>query len=593
MTLGFFCASNLYCQSPSPIKPIRLAIVNSFGDVVSNKYYDQTIKALQQALWPSPLQVKVYNQDEFLKAASNHDFDISIASSGLTSLILDGGGGTLLLSMTSAQAPDPNAGSGAAIVTAKDRDDINSFADLKNQRLSVMSKRAFAGWYIPLKQIELEGIPNPQSMFKSVSTTGDSMTHVLHDVKSGQADVGFVVTCLLENLEGEDMTAEDFKVIEPRKEPNFYCATSTELYPSWVLSAAPSMPVNKARDIVKLLINMPPNASHGLEWTVSTDYRKMYELMEPMQESYRRENTLIWLWEEFKWYVIAAVIIVLMILLNSIYVGIAVRRKTSQLNSAMEQKLEAEIENQKNLSRIESLQRATAIGLISSTVAHELKQPLAAINNYVESLLRRIKRNETVDPAVLNEALSEIETEGSRAADIVEMVRSYSKTRSTSKRKRGAINLTEITKNILTLMEKNGRVTATYELDLTPDVYVKADPLDIELVLTNLIRNALDAMEGQKEPHLKVSLKETSVDAVLTVIDNGPPVSDEQLEKMNKVGESSKKEGLGLGLAIVRELLEVEAGSLRITRNKSAGLSCIVKLPLAHPKLGTDNGHAS
>ncbi|MCD8338883.1 MAG: sensor histidine kinase, partial [Burkholderiales bacterium] len=535
--------------------------------------------------------VKIYNQDDFLKAAYNHDFDLAIASSGLTSLILDGGGGTLLLSMTSAQAPDPNAGSGAAIVVAKDRDDISNFGDLRDKRLSVMSKRAFAGWYIPLRQLENAGFANPQGIFKTISVTGDSMTHVLQDVKDGRADVGFVVTCLLENLEDVGMNADDFKVIMPRKEPNFFCATSTELYPSWVLSAAPSLSVSKAREIIKLLVNLPPTPDKGLEWTVSTDYRKMYELMEPMQEIYRHENTIAWLWDEYKWYAIVGGIIIAVVFLNSIYVGIAVRRKTTQLNAAMEQKLEAEIENQQNLSRIESLQRATAIGLISSTVAHELKQPLGAINNYVESLLRRIKRNGSVEPNILHEALSEIESEGSRAADIVEMVRNYSKSRSSAKKQRDSINLTELTQRVIQLMEKNGKVPVKHQVDLASDVYVNADPLEIELVLTNLIRNASDAMEFQKDPMLQITLKKTDVDAVLTVTDNGPPVSDEQLEKMNKVGESSKKEGLGLGLAIVRELLEVEAGSLRIVRNKDTGLSCIVKLPLANMHLGKENGH--
>ncbi len=564
---------------------VRLAIVNSFGTIVSRQYYDETIENIEKAVQPSRLVVTRYTQDDFLKAAQKGEFEISIASSGLTSVILADGDGTPLLAMSSAQAPDPNYGSGSAIVVRADRDDINNLEDLRGKRLAVMSKKAFAGYIIPMEQIEKTGI-NTNTLFSSTLVTGESMNAVLWAVKSGAADVGFIHTCLLENLEDPNMQEKDFKVIGERNEPNFYCQTSTELYPSWLISVSPKLPTTKAREIIRTLVNMRPSKQLGLEWTITTNYRKMNMLLEPMKQIYREENSLVWFTKAYKWYLIGFAFLLALIILNSIYVGLIVRRRTAELKRVLDAKLEAEIENQKNLSRIESLERTKAIGLISSTVAHELKQPLAVINNYIEGLKRRTQKSGQVDQELLMNVLREVESESKRAADIVEMVRNYCKTQAGTKQ-RGTINLTELIRSVVELMVKNGKIPRYYQLDLASSVFVRADRLDIELVLINLIRNADQAVKDVEAPMLTISLKKSEHDAIVTITDNGPKLSDEAFEKMQSVGYSSKIDGLGLGLGIVRQLLEAEAGSLRLERNDTQGLSCIVKLPLANLNVET------
>ncbi len=581
------CLGCFVNAADSQIKPVRLAVVNSFGETVSKKYFETSIALITQAVAPSPLELKLYSQDDFLKASEEGGFDLSIASSGLTSIIL-GHGGTLLLATISAQAPDPNFGSGAVILTSKDRDDINSFKDLENKRISVMSKMAFAGYYIPLKELEKHGVPT-QNIIRNIKLAKGSMLQVLKDVKSGEADAGFVVSCLLENMQEPDLSVEDFKILGQREEPNFFCVTSSELYPNWVLSAMPTVSAVRAKEIVRLLINMPPSPNYDLAWSVSTDYRKMQELMAPMLEMTRREDVVMLFFRENKWYLIVAAALILMIFLNSIYVSMTIRKRTAELNSAMEAKLKVERENRKNLERIESLQRASAIGLISSTVAHELKQPLAVINNYVEGIKRRLQRSDKLDKKLLLEVMDEIGAEGTRAASIVEMVRRYRKTKAGGGSEKELVDLSSLTDHVVDLMRKSGQLECDYNLNIAPDIHVRANPVDIELVIMNLIRNAYDAMGTVSTPVLQVSLKAVERDAILTVTDNGPAISNEQLEKMGNVGESTKKEGLGLGLAIVRQILEASAGSLRIVKNEITGLSCIVKIPLVVRSLGSKN----
>ena len=108
-----------------------------------------------------------------------------------------------------------------------------------------------------------------------------------------------------------------------------------------------------------------------------------------------------------------------------------------------------------------------------------------------------------------------------------------------------------------------------------------ADPLNVDLVLMNLLKNAEEAVRNQQNAEIKVEIKNAGADALVIIEDNGPDMTDDQFASLRNLGQSSKKDGLGLGLAIVRELLEANGGSLKLVRIPSGGLRCIASLPIA------------
>lgn len=112
-------------------------------------------------------------------------------------------------------------------------------------------------------------------------------------------------------------------------------------------------------------------------------------------------------------------------------------------------------------------------------------------------------------------------------------------------------------------------------------LFVYADPLNVDLVLMNLLKNAEEAVRNQQNAEIKVEIKNAGADALVIIEDNGPDMTDDQFASLRNLGQSSKKDGLGLGLAIVRELLEANGGSLKLVRIPSGGLRCIASLPIA------------
>lgn len=543
---GLISAYAQASQLNNLLPPVRLAVVNSFGSNLSVRYFNGTVNAIAKAVAPRRLVVQFYDQEVFLEAAQNKEFDLAIASSGLTALMTDASGAAALLTIINSRTPDPNHANAGVIVVRSDRDDINCLADLKG---------------------------------KSVTATHKPMTELVKQVVNKEVDVAFIASCLLENMEADGVIPKGcLKVINEKKDENFYCKHSTRLYPGWILSAQPTLDSKTLRNIMEALLQLPPGKEEGSYWTVATDYDQMNLLLQRMEVRYLEDRTIGWMLNYYRWYFIVGCGALLLIILNWAYLAFAVRRKTEQLRKKVEENREYERENRKITERIEALEKAKSIGIISAMVAHELKQPLGAINNYSEAILRQLKRGKKPAEEILTEALSEIKSESQRASEIVEFVRNIGRK---EPRQRKRFNLESAVEHTIELMKRLGRLNSKCTLTGAENLFVYADPLNVDLVLMNLLKNAEEAVRNQQNAEIKVEIKNAGADALVIIEDNGPDMTDDQFASLRNLGQSSKKDGLGLGLAIVRELLEAKGGSLKLVRIPSGGLRCIASLPIA------------
>lgn len=573
---GLISAYGQASELKSLLPPVRLAVVNSFGSNLSVRYFNDTVNAIARAVAPRRLVVQFYDQEVFLQAAQVKGFDLAIASSGLTALMTDASSASALLTVINSRTPDPNQANGGVIVVRSDREDINCLADLKGKTVAVSSTKAFAGFLAVMGEIQSEGL-NPNRLLKSVTATHKPMTELVKQVVNKEVDVAFIASCLLENMEADGVIPKGcLKVVNEKKDENFYCKHSTRLYPGWILSAQPTLESKTLRKIMEALLQLPPGKEEGSYWTVATDYDQMNLLLERSQIF--EDRTIGWILRYYRWYFIIGCGLLLLFILNWAYLAFAVRRKTAQLHRKIEENREYERENRKITERIEALEKAKSIGIISAMVAHELKQPLGAINNYSEAILRQLKRGKKPAEEILTEAFSEIKSESQRASDIVEFVRNIGRK---EPRERKCFDLEAAVSRTIRLMKRLGRLNSKCTLSGAKNVLVFADPLNVDLVLMNLLKNAEEAVRNQSNAEIKVEIKNAGADALVIIDDNGPKMSDEQFASLRNLGQSSKKDGLGLGLAIVRELLEANGGSLKLVRIPAGGLRCIASLPIA------------
>ena len=276
--------------------------------------------------------------------------------------------------------------------------------------------------------------------------------------------------------------------------------------------------------------------------------------------------------------IIALIMLVIFLVLTyTTTLSILVRRRTRALRDALGQRDRIEAEAAQSRQHIANLERTGIVGQMSTIIAHELKQPLGAITNYGNGLLRRLGRGD-VEREKLELALREIVLQAERASKIVERVRSYAKH---DYPPRKVSDLSIIIENAIQTFRRSRTTDAELTVRMHPHSMAEVDGWEIELVVLNLLKNAADAISGIPDPKIEVCLYPSDEHTwILTVGDNGPYISDEQLSRFFKPLQTSKGEaGMGLGLSIVANIAERHAGNITVARNGSRGVKFTMTIP--------------
>ncbi len=330
----------------------------------------------------------------------------------------------------------------------------------------------------------------------------------------------------------------------------------------------PTVSADVARRITKGLLALP-EGKDGLTWTIPTDHRRIYELFNTLQRPLKNEVSLGWFLQAYWPWIAGAISLLFLLLGNVVMLALIVRRKTAQTEIAVKEKLASDLVARESAMKLEALNLASAVWLFSGMFAHELKQPFTVI-----------ARGDAVSRDTLLFALEEIIRSNMTASDIVNHIRRYAKTQPLE---RYAEPLSDIARRAVTRYRQTAKPRTVFTLDLTtPSPKVDMDPTEVELVVTNLVKNASQAASAQTdEAHVDVAVTADSDYAILTVKDNGPEISDEALNAIGNVGLTTKTNGLGLGVAIIRSLLEVHGASLTYRKHQPEGLTAVVKWPLS------------
>ncbi len=254
------------------------------------------------------------------------------------------------------------------------------------------------------------------------------------------------------------------------------------------------------------------------------------------------------------------------------------RKVRLQVARDITERLKHEQESRNQQEKIQLTSRLTTMGEMASTLAHELNQPLTAIVNYNTAAMNLLKAGKTDNPMLIT-ALEKSATQAERAGKIISRIRAFVKR---SDPRRQTVSIERIVSNTLDLAEidarKHGKQIESYiEPDL-PDVY--ADPILIEQVLLNLIKNGLEAMIQNQETLVKVHIARVEKEVEVSVIDRGHGLKEP--ERLFEPFFSTKNEGLGMGLNICRTIIESHNGQLWAVPNPEGGTIFKFRLPFSN-----------
>lgn len=235
-------------------------------------------------------------------------------------------------------------------------------------------------------------------------------------------------------------------------------------------------------------------------------------------------------------------------------------------------------ERQKTEARLQELQselvhisRLTAMGEMASTLAHELNQPLSAIANYMKGSRRLLEGSTDEAAARVRDAIDKAADQALRAGQIIRRLRDFVARGETERRVESITKLIEEASALALVGAKEQDIRVRYQLDPRIDL-VLADKVQVQQVLLNLVRNAIDAMADSSRRELTIAAGPTGNNMVeVSVADTGPGIAPEVSSQLFQPFVTTKRQGMGVGLSISRTIIEAHGGEIWTQPNPGGG----------------------
>lgn len=453
---------------------------------------------------------------------------------------------------------------------------------LKNARLALQADASF-GLLQWLEGRIFDEHLDPENFFREVIRTENAVPDVLDAVLSGRADAGLLPVCTLERLTREGLL--DSEALRPFavRPQSGVCKASTPSYPFWVMSYSLHADAKDVRQAAAAVFSTPQTGeSH---WGARVDLSEVQTLMRNLYYgpySYLKLQSFSGVVTRYKDVFIGFTLVVLLLILHVIRTNFLVRRRTQELEDALQEKRRLEVEAKLSRERLTSIERRGMLSQMSSMFAHELKQPLTSVRYAVEGIKLWMRQLESLglDTHLPEKALASASEETQRITAIVERVRGYAKAHM---RALEPVDWTKIVRSAVTIVRRHDsqcapiRILNGEYLKNSPqdDVCAKVlgEPLELELLVINLVRNASQAVYGEPDALVTVALeKRRGGKYVLSVADNGPALDDETFARLAANGDSIKTDGLGIGLSICRGIADRHGAELHFRRLRGRGI---------------------
>ncbi|MDD7441189.1 MAG: PhnD/SsuA/transferrin family substrate-binding protein [Sutterellaceae bacterium] len=552
--------------------PVRLGLVRFSYAERNAREIDHTVELLRKAFAPRELLVKELSAEDLDRAVRSGKVDFFVASSGFYWRMIPYGARNLA-TLVSARRPDPNRSDAAAFVV-RSESPAKDLADLKGKVLSASYPTAFIGYRIAMAEVARRGF-DPERFFSRVNFAGAPYVEpIMEKLANGNADAAIIPACAWESWPEDER--KKYRLLDAEKKPGIGCLATTDAYPGHTLAVMNGVSPRLARDAVQTLLEMKGGEDY---WSIATDFTpvdRAYRLLKLGPYAHLREATFRSWVTEHRTALLFILLLIAGLALHAIRSDTLVRRRTEELR-AEEAGREAAARELSSLNeRMERMHKLNVVAQLSSMISHELAQPLAAVRYYGEGAAELLKSDEP-DRAMLQECCRKSIAQTDRAIAIVEKVRSYAKHGGT---RSDRVDLASTLRQVLSELRAKGIERAKVESDVAGPLVVRGDALELELLLWNILKNALEAALETPDPRIRIEGGSHGGTALLSIRNSGKPLTEEDVSRIVSPLESTKGTGLGLGVGIASSIAESTGGGIEFLPNPGGGLEARIRLPL-------------
>jgi signal transduction histidine kinase len=281
------------------------------------------------------------------------------------------------------------------------------------------------------------------------------------------------------------------------------------------------------------------------------------------------------IWDQYQRYIVGAVVV--MLAQTALIAGLLVERRARQ---------RAEIESRRSLGLAADASRRQTMSALTNSITHELGQPISSIIHNAQALQMMITANRATSETI-GEILSDIQTQGVQATHIIDRHRTMLRSRQVDMK---PIDLHAIINDSLVLVDheiKTRQIAATVQLSANPCV-VNGDPVLLQQVFVNLMMNAMDAMAEMPPSgrYLTIRSDVRATDVEVSVRDTGTGLPEPVNGTLFTPFVTTKSHGLGIGLTIVRTIVDAHGGTIDARNNPGGGAIFSVTLPRSDTREG-------
>lgn len=575
MAVAFFCfssAGRILGQDFSHPQRVRLAVSTLAEPSTNHPLISLTVKALKQEFGAGNVVVKIYPLSELEKTIRNGEADIFISSSGTFRRLADTGARSIG-TIVSEKLSDPNKSEGAALIVRSDRADLQHLGDMKGKSIAANMKYGFSGHLMILHEIFKQGY-NPKHFFSKTYFVGHDVEQIVDKVLNGEVDGGILRTCYWEEYaERHKMDKRLIRVIDAKQDSAHACQHTSELFPNWIIATTPSATPEIARRATKSILSVEPSRENGLYWGLSTDFTQLDQLLKDLEigpYEVKKEELVQTFFKHYQSEILLILSLIGVFLLHHFRVQYLVRKRTLQLTEAHKSTRLVE-------AKYHKLQKVGIVGLLSSTISHEIRQPLGAIQFFAKGLENNLKKLDAGEQT--QEFLfmaRNIVDEVQKADEIIKRVRKLASEGQTIRQIHINSEIEKLVREAISASGMDKKVELRLDLP-DKDLILQGDQVCFDLVFSNLLRNACEFISSEKKPLLTISLTISEDLYVIVIANNGREVDLTSLQSSRVF--SSKKQGMGFGLPIAIGLVENMGGKVALEPNSGGGLKVIVRIP--------------
>lgn len=583
-----------WIESADPRPVLTVALLDTLINPYDTFYLRQTIRHLSEVLpayrWRT-ISISAAEAESDI-AHANPDFLFAPSGFAASSALTQSPAAFRIATRRNKSADRADASVGAVFVV-REKDGLRTLQDLRGKRAGTGIPMAVEGWLAAAGEIVDAG-GDPESFFSKVYFRNNAYPDVISSLLAGKIDVAILPSCLLETLEAAKLVDTERLSVVNAKSNGLACAHSTALYPDVSFLALSTAPETAVRDATIAILGQK-SSFREFEWLTNVplgSVQTLFRKLEVGPYAYLRDMSPKAIFLRWKTEIFIALLFLGFLLVNEVRLRVLVRKRTEDLRSSIEERNRMAEEAEAVRKRLAGFERRSIVQQMSGMITHEINAPIGAIRTYV-AVLRLISPSIASDaPSPSVKALEGIEHEAVRIADIVGRVRAYAK-RANNAHVPCCLNEV-IEKSVMALRAELPSANSLRLDVLLPDspVTVSGDPLELELLFLNLLRNAASAVRrSEDDKSLSGSRsrgRKSSTNVRLALvsdpdrgrsrisIENAVSVTLEDIEKLNSVTagllqdrSERQGEGLGLGLSICRGIADNHCASLRF---EAAGL---------------------